>query len=352
MSDQETSAGAGPEAAQETPASDSANAVPAEDRSSHSAEASTSYHPIEPRRKSRAGSFFVGALSGCVVAFLIAGFLLVAFAVSHKDEGDFSLSSSKIAIIPIEGEILDARDTVDALHRYADNSMVRAIVIRINSPGGAIAPSQEIYEAIRTTRDAGKPVVASLDSVAASGGYYIASACQQIVANPGSITGSIGVILQWMETKDLIAWAKLKPQTITAGAMKDVGSPYRDLTDAERAYLQSVVAQLHTQFIHAVAVGRKEKMTEADVTKIADGRIFTGEQALSLKLVDSLGNLDDAVHTAAKLAGVKGKPATIYPKRRRPTLFDVVTDSGESRSPIEQILSRHTPRFLYQWPAQ
>jgi len=352
MSDQETSAGGGSEPVHETAASDSTNAAPAGSQPQYMAEPPAVPHPIEPRRKSRAGSFFVGALSGCIVAFVIAGFLLFAFAMSRKDEGEFSLSGSKVAIIPIEGEILDARDTVDALHRYADNSMVRAIVIRINSPGGAIAPSQEIYEAIRTTRDSGKPVVASLDSVAASGGYYIASACEQIVANPGSITGSIGVILQWMETKDLIAWAKLKPQTITAGAMKDVGSPYRDLTDAERAYLQSVVAQLHTQFIHAVAVGRKEKMTEADVTKIADGRIFTGEQALSLKLVDSLGNLDDAVHTAAKLAGVKGKPATIYPKRRRPTLFDVVTDSGESRSPIEQILSRHTPRFLYQWPAQ
>ena len=315
--------------------------------------------PLQPRAKSRAGMFFVGAFSGCLIAVFLGGFFLVVIAMSHKDEGDFTLSGSKVAIVPIEGEILDARDTVDALHRYAENSMVRAIVVRINSPGGAIAPSQEIYEAIRSVRaSSGKPIVASLDSVAASGGYYIAAACDQIVTNPGSITGSIGVILQWMETKDLIEWAKLKPQTITAGAMKDVGSPYRDMTDAERAYLQSVVAQLHSQFIRAVAAGRKGKMTEADVTSIADGRIFTGEQALSLKLVDSLGNLDDAVRTAAKLGGVHGKPATIYPRRRRPTLFDVLTDSGsESRSPIEkifseQILSRRTPRFLYQWPAQ
>lgn len=317
-------------------------------------EAAPVLQPLEPRRKSRAGMFFVGAFSGCLIAFVLGGFFLAVLAISHKDEGDFTLSGSKVAIVPIEGEILDARDTVDALHRYAENSMVRAIVMRINSPGGAIAPSQEIYEAIRSVRaSSGKPIVASLDSVAASGGFYIASACDQIVANPGSITGSIGVILQWMETKDLIEWAKIKPQTITAGAMKDVGSPYRDMTDAERAYLQSVVAQLHSQFIRAVAAGRKGKMTEADVTSIADGRIFTGEQALSLKLVDSLGNLDDAVRTAAKLGGVHGKPATIYPRRRKPTLFDVLTGSEtESRSPIEQILSRRTPRFLYQWPAQ
>lgn len=308
--------------------------------------------PLEPRRKSRAGFFFFGAFSGCLFAFVAAVGLMVFFAVAARnDDGDFSLSASKVAIIPIDGEILDARDTVEALHRYADNSAVSAIVMRINSPGGAIAPSQEIYEAIRSVHaSSGKPIVASLDSVAASGGFYIAAACDQIVANPGSITGSIGVILQWMETKDLIEWAKIKPQTITAGAMKDIGSPYRDMTDSERAYLQNVVAQLHSQFIRAVAAGRKGKMSEADVTRIADGRIFTGEQALSLKLVDSLGNLDDAVRTAAKLGGVHGKPATIYPRRRKPTLFDALT--GESHSTIEQILSRHTPRFLFQWPAQ
>ena len=321
-------------------------------------------HPLEPRKKSRAGMFFVGAFSGCLIAFLIGGFFMAFFAMSRKDDGEFSLSGSKVAIIPIEGEILDARDTVEALHRYADNSAVRGIVMRINSPGGAIAPSQEIYEAIRSVRaSSGKPIVASLDSVAASGGFYIAAACDRIVANPGSITGSIGVILQWMETKDLIEWAKLKPQTITAGAMKDIGSPYRDMTDAERAYLQNVVAQLHSQFIRAVAAGRKGKMSEADVTRIADGRIFTGEQALSLKLVDSLGSLDDAVRTAAKLGGVHGKPAMIYPRRRKPTLFDMLAGSGsESRSGIEkiltektlaeQILNRRTPRFLFQWPAQ
>jgi protease-4 len=324
-----------------------------------SQEAAPVLQPLEPRRKSRGGMFVVGAFSGCLIAFLILGVLMAFFAMSRKDDGDFSISGSKVAIIPIEGEILDARDTVEALHRYADNSAVRAIVMRINSPGGAIAPSQEIYEAIRSVRaSSGKPIIASLDSVAASGGFYIAAACDQIVANPGSITGSIGVILQWMETKDLIEWAKIKPQTITAGAMKDIGSPYRDMTDAERAYLQNVVAQLHSQFIRAVAAGRKGKMSEADVTRIADGRIFTGEQALSLRLVDRLGNLDDAVRTAAKLGGVHGRPATIYPRRRKPTLFDVLTDSGsESRSSIErilgeQILSRRTPRFLFQWPAQ
>jgi protease-4 len=306
--------------------------------------------PIEPRRRGRGGMFVAGALSGCLIAILITGVVAVLIAVGHKDEGDFTLVGSKVAIVPVEGEILEARETVEALHRYADNSMVRAIVVRINSPGGAIAPSQEIYSAIREIRrQSGKPIVASLDSVAASGGFYVAAACDQIVSNPGSITGSIGVILQWMEVKDLVAWAKIQPQTVTAGSMKDIGSPFRDVTPAERAYLQSIVAQLHSQFIRAVAAGRKGKMTEADVARIADGRIFTGEQALGLRLVDSIGTLDDAVATAGRLAGVKGKPATIYPRRRRPGVFDLLSQSGESRSTIEHILSRRTPSFLFQW---
>jgi len=304
-----------------------------------------------PPRKSRIPAFFFGLFSGCVV--VIGGFflLILFFAASRGADTSSELHfGDKVAIVPIEGEILDAREAVEAIHRYADNSSVRAIVMRINSPGGAIAPSQEIYEAIRTARsESGKPIVASLDSVAASGGFYIASACDRIIANPGSITGSIGVILQWMEIKDLLAWAKMKPETITAGAFKAAGNPYDALTDAERAYLQRVVGQLHGQFIRAVADGRKGKMTVADVTAVADGRIFTGEEALSLKLVDQLGSLDDAVAVAGKLAKMSGKPATIYPRKRKPGLLDLFSDSSESESPIEKILSRRAPRFLYKW---
>jgi len=304
--------------------------------------------PTEPPRKSRAGIFFFGALSGCLVVFAGFLFLFVLIALTRNDS-ELHLGE-KVAVVAIEGEILDARDAVEAIHRYADNHNVKAIVMRINSPGGAIAPSQEIYEAIRNIRgESKKPVIASLDSVAASGGFYIAAACDRIVANPGSITGSIGVILQWMEIKDLLAWAKIKPETITAGAFKATGSPYDSLTDAERAYLNRVVAQLHSQFIRAVADGRKGKMSVEDVTRVADGRIFTGEEAMALKLVDQLGSLDDAVALAGKLAHMSGKPATIYPKRKKPGLLDMFSDSSESQSPIERILSRRAPRFLYKW---
>jgi protease-4 len=298
--------------------------------------------------KSGRGRFFLfGAFSGCLVAFMFLIGLAVLFALADDNEHRFA--ADKVAIVSIEGEILESRDAVEALHKYADNSSVKAIVMRINSPGGAIAPSQEIYEAIRSTSSrSGKPVIASLDSVAASGGFYIASACDEIVANPGSITGSIGVIMQWMDLKDLLSWAKVKPETITSGAMKAAGSPYRDLSDAERTYLQHVSDQLHAQFIHAVAVGRKGKISEAEVGKIADGRIFTGEEALGLKLVDKLGNLDDAVALAAKRAKVAGRPGLIYPRRHDRGLFELLT-SSDAQTSVERVLSGRSLRFLYKW---
>ena len=307
---------------------------------------------VPPPRKSRTGVFFLGAFSGCLIVFIGMALLGVMIAMAGNNDtttrGD--VFGEKVAIIPIDGEILGSRDTIDALHRYAKNSSVKAIIMRINSPGGAIAPSQEIYEEIRNVRArSGKPIIASLDSVAASGGYYIASACDRIVANPGSITGSIGVILQWMETKDLIAWAKMKPQTITSGPMKAAGSPYQDMTDAERAYFQAIVMQLHSQFVRAVAAGRKGKLSEADVSKIADGRVFTGEQALGMKLVDQLGNLEDAVRVAGKLGGISGRPGTIYPKKRTRGIFDALTsDDSDTETAISRILTRR-PRFLFQW---
>jgi protease-4 len=291
--------------------------------------------------------FFFGALSGCLLVFL-GFFVLIVFVAAGADSSDISFAAEKVAVVPIEGEILDARETLDLLHRYARNNTVKAVVVRINSPGGAIAPSQEIYSAIRKIRQNGKPVVASLDSVAASGGYYIASACDPIVSNSGSITGSIGVILQWFDMKDLVHWAKLKPETITSGAMKDAGSPYRELTEAERQYFQAIVSQLHTQFVRDVAEGRKAKMKKEDVWRVADGRIFTGEQALELKLVDQIGTIDDAVSTAGNLGGIKGEPAKLWPRRREATIFDLLTEDGADAI-LERIANRRVPKFMYRW---
>ncbi len=292
--------------------------------------------------------FFFGLFSGCFGALVLIFGIIAVFALAGDDDHHFA--SEKIAVVPIEGEIVESRTAIDALHKYSENSSVKAIVMRINSPGGAIAPSQEIYEAIRTTREkSGKPVIASLDSVAASGGFYIASACDQIVANPGSITGSIGVIMQWMDLKELLQWARVKPETITSGTMKAAGSPYRELSEAERAYLQRVSDQLHKQFIHAVAVGRKGKISEDELSRIADGRVFTGEEAFGLKLVDKLGSLDDAVSVAAKLAKISGQPGLIYPRKRAHGLFDLLANSDDAESVVQRVLSAGSLRFLYKW---
>ena len=292
--------------------------------------------------------FFFGAFSGCLMAFLFVVAIGVLIALAGDDQHRFA--TEKVAVVPIEGEIVESRTAVESLHKYADDSSVKAIVMRINSPGGAVAPSQEIYEAIRKIREtSGKPVIASLDSVAASGGFYIASACDEIVANPGSITGSIGVIMQWMDLKDLLAWAKVKPETITSGTMKAAGSPYRELSETERTYLQHVSDQLHGQFIRAVAAGRKGKISEAQVSAIADGRIFTGEEALALRLIDKLGNLDDAVSLAAKLAKVEGEPGLIYPRKRDGGLLELLTSSSDAQSAVQRVLGGSGLRFLYKW---
>ncbi|HET7435077.1 MAG TPA: signal peptide peptidase SppA [Thermoanaerobaculia bacterium] len=323
-----------------------AGSAPAEQRPAGETPAAPT---VVVKTKSRAGAFFLGTLTGCLVVF--GGlFLLAVLAMmaSGESSGEFSFSDAKVAIVPIEGEILDSREAIDTLRKYAKNDDVKAIVVRINSPGGAISPSQEIYSTIlRLRKESKKPIIASLDSVAASGGFYIASACDQIVANPGSITGSIGVILQWFEVKDLVQWAKVKPETITSGGMKDAGSPFRDLTAGERQYFQRIVMQLHGQFVKAVAVGRHGKISEADIAKIADGRVFTGEEALALKLIDSLGTIDDAVSIAAKAGGIAGEPARIWPHRREASLLDLMRGDAEGRSVIEKIVSRRLPRFLY-----
>ena len=305
--------------------------------------------PPPPPKKSRVGMFFFGAFTGCLLVVGVFMILAILAAAVGSDATDVSFAAEKVAVIPIEGEILEARETLEALKRHAHNNTVKAIVIRINSPGGAIAPSQEIYSAIRRTRsDTKKPIVASMDSVAASGGYYIAAACDQIVANPGSITGSIGVILQWFNTKELIQWAKLKPETITSGEMKDAGSPYRELTEAERQYFQGIVSQLHTQFVRDVAQGRSAKMKQEEVARIADGRIFTGEQALQLKLVDELGSIDDAIRTAGRMGGIQGEPARLWPKRRESTILELLS-GGDADALLERVVSRRVPQFLYRW---
>lgn len=214
-----------------------------------------------------------------------------------------------VGVLEIEGSINSSREAIQGLKRFAGTRGIKAVVVRIDSPGGAVAPTQEIYEEIEKVSKK-KPVIASLGSVAASGGYYIASACDRVVANPGTLTGSIGVIMELGNIEELMRKLGLKGYSIKSAPHKDVGSPLRAMTPEDRAILQGLVDNVHGQFVSAVARGRK--MPEAKVRELADGRVFSGAQAKEMGLVDQLGNLEDAIDVAARRGGIEGVPQVLY----------------------------------------
>jgi protease IV len=216
--------------------------------------------------------------------------------------------------VELEGIILDVDDIVRDLKSHRDNPLVRAVVIRINSPGGVVGPTQELVRAVQRLREAGKPVVASLGAVAASGGYYVAVAADAIYANPGTLTGSIGVIMQMANLENLMKKVGVEYVVIKAGQFKDVGNVSRPMTPEERRVLQALLDDVHRQFIDAVAEGRK--LDRSRVVTFADGRVFSGAQAKSLGMVDELGGLEEAVERAAKLAGLPTPPKVVQPRRR------------------------------------
>jgi len=192
---------------------------------------------------------------------------------------------------------------------------VKAIILRIDSPGGGVGPSQEIYREIQKIRSSKrKKIITSMGSVAASGGYYVASASDLIIANPGTITGSIGVLMEFTNIEELFKKIGIKGVVLKSGEHKDIGSPFREMTPEEKKLIQSVIDNVHQQFIQAVMEGRN--LERSKVIEVADGRILTGEQAKKLGLVDQLGNLQDAIDTAARMAGIEGKPVVLYPKRK------------------------------------
>lgn len=252
----------------------------------------------------------------------VAALFLVGITSSRRGgEGGRALFGPRVAIVEIEGMILEVDDLVRELRAHRDNPLVRAVVIRINSPGGVVAPTQEIHQALMRVREAGKPVVASLGSVAASGGYYTAVAADRILANPGTLTGSIGVIMQMANVESLMKKVGVEYVVVKAGQFKDLGSFSRPMSPDERRVLQTLLDDVHAQFIDAVAKGRK--LDRAEVVRFADGRVFSGVQAKDLKMVDTLGSLEDAVNEAAKLAGLPIPPAVIRPTKRF-SLFDLL----------------------------
>jgi protease-4 len=249
-----------------------------------------------------------------LIAVIGIGFLAFSILANYLVESGW-VGGDKVALIRIEGVILDSRETIQELRRYRENPTVKAIVLRIDSPGGGVVPSQEIFAEVRKTRADGKlKLVASMGNLAASGGYYIAAGADKIVANPGSLTGSIGVIMELANVKGLLDKIGVQSVVIKSGRYKDMASPFREMTEEDRTLLQGVLDDVHAQFIEAVATGRALKVEQ--VKGMADGRIFTGRQAKSVSLVDELGDLQDAIKLAAQLVGIRGEPQVIETRKR------------------------------------
>jgi len=257
---------------------------------------------------------------------LFIGMILLAFLGALYDDHNVALDfGEKIAIIDVHGVISSSANVIRQLKKFGDDSSIPALVIHIDSPGGGVAASQEIYEEIRKVRDKGKTVVASMGSLGASGGYYIACAADTIVANPGTITGSIGVIFEIPIIEELLKKVGIRFEVIKSGEMKDAGSFARSITPKEREYLQQVINDTYDQFVEVVV--QERNLSSSQVYKLADGRVFTGRQAQKLKLIDELGDLEDAIEIAAKMAGIKGKPRTIKERVRKVTFWDVLSES-------------------------
>jgi protease-4 len=247
-----------------------------------------------------------------VLCTVLVLFGTAAFLLTMATEGRLTSAlafGGRVGVVDVKGVITESEDVVGALKSFERSPTVKAVVVRVESPGGGVAPSQEIYHAILKLRKT-KPVIASLGGVAASGGYYVASACDAIVANPGTITGSIGVIMELGNVQGLLQKIGVHAEVIKAGEYKDMGSPVRPLTEKERKLFQRMIDSVHAQFIEAVADGRS--MEQEKVEELADGRIFSGEQARTLGLVDALGGLEDAVALAAQRGGIVGEPRTTH----------------------------------------
>lgn len=248
-----------------------------------------------------------------IIAIVIGGSAFIQSNISSAMPGG---KKGNVGIVEITGVITSSKAVIEKIKKFRQDKSIKAIVVRIDSPGGSVGPSQEIYREIIKTRQK-KKIVASLGSVAASGGYYAASASNGIMANPGTITGSIGVIMEYANFQEILKKIGLSPVVIKSGEFKDMGSPVREIKEKERKILQNVADEIHMQFVRDVAFGRKLKMNK--VEKLADGRIYTGEKALDLNLVDKLGNLSDAVEWAGKLAQIKGEIKPVYPKEDKIT---------------------------------
>lgn len=279
-----------------------------------------------------------------LLVFFFALLLLIGQYAFKSGSSQFAFGD-KIGVVEIRGVISHSSGIIEQLHEYEEDVKVKAIILRIDSPGGGVGPSQEVHREVLKIKKK-KKVVASMGAVAASGGYYIACASDHIFANPGTITGSIGVLMEFANLEDLFKKIGIKGLVLKSGEHKDIGSPFREMTVEEKKIIQSVIDNVHQQFIQAVADGRK--MDRSRVAQVADGRILTGEQAKQLGLIDQIGNLQDAIETTSKMVGIEGKPVILYPKKKF-SFLDLLL--SEIAGTIGDILSEKTVQLNYRlWP--
>jgi protease-4 len=287
---------------------------------------------------------------GAFFLFVLAVFTLV-YLTLHASGGETASITSfgdRIGVVDLDGVILSPQPVVSQLKKFGDDSSIKAIIIHVNSPGGGVAASEEIYREVKRVRkEKNKKVVVSIETVGASGAYYVASASDKIFADQGSIVGSIGVIAQWVNYGDLLKWAKLKDVVIKTGEFKDTGNPSRDMTPAEQAYMQSLIDNMFGQFIHAVSEGRGLKYE--DVKSFANGKVWTGEQAMSMKLIDSVGDFEAAVADTAKSVGIHGEPTLVHPDRDRKTLMDLLLGDVSQYIPTREKLMEQEVGFYFLW---
>jgi protease-4 len=302
----------------------------------------------------RRAAWILGLVFGGLFLCLFAFMALAWIAIQGGRGGNVMARAGgdRVGVVEVTGVIGDAKTTLKELREFDEDPRIRAVVVRIDSPGGAVGPSQELFEAMKRLR-AKKHVLASMGSIAASGGFYIAMGGEKVFANPGTLTGSIGVISEFPNVSGLLKWAGVEMRTITAGKLKDAGSPFREMSPEERSYFKDMLEDVHGQFIGAVAESRK--LSEDEVRKVADGRVFTGRKAKELKLVDELGGLQDAVREAGKLAGMKGEPRMEYPTKDRPLFRAMFGDEAQSlvhalSMRVGDVLSAPGPRLLMPPP--
>jgi protease-4 len=253
--------------------------------------------------------------------------------------------SPRIGVIPITGIITDSQRVVDQLVTFRKDRKIRAIILRIDSPGGTVGPSQEIHREVKRTVQE-KKIIASLGSIAASGGYYAATAADKIVSNPGTITGSIGVLMEFMRIEDLLDKMGIGFEVVKSGEFKDVGSPHRQMTKKERALLQELITDVQDQFVQAVAEGRG--MTREKVVELADGRIFSGARAQEMGLVDRLGNFQDAVQLAKEMSQIEGEVTLVYPEKQRLSIWELFAQSTISQL-FSLVQDQLGGRLAYRW---